>query len=101
MKHKEKYTEIPERHLLKEDDLMVHLVFYDSHLKEKQNEFICHGKQSLSQLKDTFYCLIEEIEGEAKSRGSFILVDNIFYNDSRHNKPDLSKEIMDKAAQQG
>ena len=78
--------------LLKEDDLIVHMIVYDSHMKEKQNEFICHGRQLMSHLKDNLYCLIEEVEGDKKG-GSFFCIDNIFYNDTRVGKEDLSKPI--------
>ncbi|KAG8085110.1 hypothetical protein GUJ93_ZPchr0010g8066 [Zizania palustris] len=60
-------------------------------------EFLVLGSQLLTDLRDNIYCLTDKLMNVAKQhvRSGYFLIEDTFYNDTRHSTVDYSKPILD------
>uniref|UniRef100_A0A0D9V9E0 snRNA-activating protein complex subunit n=1 Tax=Leersia perrieri TaxID=77586 RepID=A0A0D9V9E0_9ORYZ len=63
----------------------------------KSQEFLVLGSQLLTDLRDNIYCFTDKLMNLAKQhvRPGYFLIEDTFYNDTRHSTVDYSKPILD------
>uniref|UniRef100_J3L713 snRNA-activating protein complex subunit n=1 Tax=Oryza brachyantha TaxID=4533 RepID=J3L713_ORYBR len=63
----------------------------------KSQEFLVLGSQLLTDLRDNIYCFTDKLMNVAKQhvRSGYFLIEDTFYNDTRHSTVDYSKPILD------
>ncbi|KAF0916461.1 hypothetical protein E2562_007545 [Oryza meyeriana var. granulata] len=63
----------------------------------KSQEFLVLGSQLLTDLRDNIYCFSDKLMNVAKQhvRSGYFLIEDTFYNDTRHSTVDYSKPILD------
>ncbi|CAM8942053.1 unnamed protein product [Rhodiola kirilowii] len=72
-------------------------VFHNIRTWSKTQEFLVLGRQTLTELRDSIYCLTNQVmerTGQYSPSGYF-LIEDVFYNDMRHeNATDYSRPII-------
>ncbi|KAL5226281.1 hypothetical protein ABZP36_014546 [Zizania latifolia] len=72
-------------------------VYEKRYYSVKTQEFLVLGSQLLTDLRDNIYCLTDKLMNVAKqhARSGYFLIEDTFYNDTRHSTVDYSKPILD------
>merc|ERR550525_378749 len=76
------------RRPLRENEMLLKVaVFHSCHSSErfsKSHEYLVTSGQTLSELKDEFYCLMDKSEIGKTVKNSFFFIEDTFYDDMRH-----------------
>jgi len=75
------------RHLRENEVLLRVAIFHGSYSSErytKSHEYLVMSSQKLSDLKDTFYCLMDQTPIAKEVRNSYFFIEDTFYDDMRH-----------------
>ena len=80
---------------IEEGEVILVVAFYDARKGHKTQEFSVLGSQCLTELKDRFYCLSNEVYREWTTTSGYFFIENVFYNDMRsQDAMDYSDPIM-------
>lgn len=64
-------------------EVLISVAFYDNKKGGKSQEYLVLGSQSLTTLRDRFYCLSDHIVDGPNCKSSYFFIENTFYNDTR------------------
>lgn len=64
-------------------DVILSIAFYHPQKNVKTQEYYVLGSQCLTELKDKFYCLSDEVFSDITTKSGYFFIENVFYNDCR------------------
>eukprot|EP00300_Choanocystis_sp_HF-7_P016796 c19535_g1_i5.p1 GENE.c19535_g1_i5~~c19535_g1_i5.p1 ORF type:complete len:223 (+),score=53.70 c19535_g1_i5:384-1052(+) len=85
---------------LQPNEVLLSVSFHTFDKNTKTQEFLVLGSQSLTCLRDRFYCLEDHILCGTEMPSGYFLIENTFFVDTRNEKAiDYSKEIVSNLAE--
>jgi len=89
-------TNVPPPQRVSEDDLVYVISFYQAKKLQRTQTFQVLGSQRLTELKDAFHCVSDQMPYSKINKSSFFFMENIFYNDRRSDEAlDASLPIIE------
>lgn len=65
------------------NDVILSISFYNMQKTVKMQEYLVLGSQCLTELKDKFYCLSDQVYSECTTKSGYFFIEKVFYNDMR------------------